>query len=81
MGWMERAFEAFLWKSRFIVLTAVVASLVSAFILFFMATADVFAWVAKTVKYATGQDTSSEPDAYEMFHNDVVTHVIGAEGK
>jgi len=78
MGWLERVFENFLWKSRFIVLTAVVASLVSSFILFFMATADVFALVVKAVKYATGQNAGSEPDAYEMFHSDVVSHVIGA---
>ena len=38
MGQIERIFENFLWKSRFIVLTAVLSSLVSAFILFFMAT-------------------------------------------
>lgn len=78
MGWMERVFENFLWKSRFIVLTAVVASLISSFILFFMATADVFSLVVKSVKYAAGQHASSDPDAYEMFHSDVVSHVIGA---
>jgi len=47
MGWVEWIFESFLWKSRFIVLTAVVASLVPSFILFFIATADVFALVLK----------------------------------
>jgi uncharacterized membrane protein YqhA len=78
MRWLERVFETFLWKSRFIVLTAVAASLVSSFILFFMATADVFSLVVKTVKYATGRHASSDPDAYDIFHSDVVSHVIGA---
>jgi uncharacterized membrane protein YqhA len=78
MRWLERVFEAFLWKSRFIVLLAVVASLISAFILFFMATADVLALVVRTIKHATGKQSSDEADAYEMFHSDVVSHVIGA---
>lgn len=35
MGWVEWIIESFLWKSRIIVLTAGVASLVSSFILYF----------------------------------------------
>lgn len=77
MGQIERIFENFLWKSRFIVLTAVLSSLVSAFILFFMATIDVFTLVVKSVRYATGNPVG-QPDTYEVFHNEVVSHVIGA---
>ena len=78
MGWLERIFETFLWKSRFIVVTAVVSSLVSAFILFFMATADVFTLAVKAVRYVIGSSVSHGSDTYEVFHNEVVSHVIGA---
>ena len=78
MGWVEWIFESFLWKIRLIVLTAVVASLVSSFILFFFATADVLALVLKVAEYAISDSASRVPDAYEVFHSDVVSHVIGA---
>lgn len=78
MGWLERVFETFLWKSRYIVVTAVISSLVSAFILFFMATGDVFTLVVKSVRYAVGSSSDHGPEDYEAFHNEVVSHVIGA---
>jgi uncharacterized membrane protein YqhA len=78
MGRLERIFETFLWKSRFIVVTAVVSSLVSAFILFFMATADVFTLAVKAIRYVIGSSVDHGPDTYEVFHNEVVSHVIGA---
>ena len=40
MSTLERVFEAFLWRSRLVVLAAVIASLVSALAMFFMATVD-----------------------------------------
>jgi uncharacterized membrane protein YqhA len=70
-------FESFLWRSRYIVLTAVVASLVSAVLLFVIATLDVFFLVVWVIAYAAGQRTAG-PDAYDSFHSEVVTHVIGA---
>lgn len=78
MSWIERVFESFLWRSRFIVLTAVVSSLMASFILFFIATGDVFSLVIKVIKYALEDPAGRPPDAYEMFHSDVVSHVIGA---
>jgi uncharacterized membrane protein YqhA len=74
MGRVEHWFETFLWRSRFIVLLAVVSSLVSAFILFAIATLDVFSLAVHVVAYAVG----NSPDSYDVFHNDVVSHVIGA---
>ncbi len=74
MGGVERWFEAFLWRSRLIVLTGVIASLISAFILFAVATIDVFSLVAKVLAYATG----NSPDSYDAFHGMVISHVIGA---
>jgi uncharacterized membrane protein YqhA len=72
----ERIFEGVLWRSRFIVLLAVVSSLVSAVILFLIATVDVANLVVKAVGYA-----SSGPHAggeYDEFHSMVVGHVISA---
>lgn len=78
MGWIERVFESFLWKSRFIVVLAVLASLVSSIILFFVATADV-AWIAwKAVHYYASQIGGSAAEGYDAFHSDVVGHIIGA---
>jgi uncharacterized membrane protein YqhA len=72
----ERIFEAALWRSRFIVLLAVVASLVSAVILFLFATVDVANLAAKAVDYATSGPHGSQE--YDEFHSTVVGHVIGA---
>jgi uncharacterized membrane protein YqhA len=75
---IERLFEGFLWRSRFIVLLAVVASLLASIILFIIATADVF-WVAgKALRYYGVPIAGTLPESYEEFHGDVVVHIIGA---
>ncbi|MEW6325571.1 MAG: YqhA family protein [Nitrospirota bacterium] len=71
---LEHWFETFLWRSRLIVLTGVIASLLSAFILFTIATLDVFSLIAKVIAYAAGRS----PDSYDAFHGMVISHVIGA---
>ncbi len=79
MGRIERLFESFLWKSRFIVLTAVIASLVSAFILFFVATGEVFGLLVKVVeKYFFSNPSIAISHVSEEFHTEVVSTVIGA---
>ena len=75
---LELIFESFLWKSRFIVLLAVISSLVSSFILFFIATADVFALVWKSVLFAFRDAERRSMETYETFHGEIVSHVIGA---
>lgn len=72
----ERTFEAGLWRSRFIVLLAVVASLASAVILFLWATADVARLALKTASYVVAAPHSTEE--YDAFHSLVVGHVISA---
>ena len=72
----ERLFEGALWRSRFIVLLAVVSSLASAVILFLMATADVAGLAVDAVGYATSGPHSTEE--YDVFHSAVVGHVISA---
>lgn len=75
MKTVERLFEGFLWQSRFIVLLAVVASLVSSVILFVIATIDVGSLVVKTVGYSLGAHGG---EGYDTFHSDIVSHVITA---
>ena len=72
----ERVFEGALWRSRFIVLLAVVSSLISAVILFLIATADVIGVAVKAVTYALAE--AHTPDEYEAFHSLVVGHIISS---
>lgn len=72
---IEKLFETLLWRSRFIVILAVVASLVSSFILFVIATIDVGWLVVKTAAYLVG---SSGGEGYDAFHSNVISHVITA---
>ncbi|WP_218312871.1 YqhA family protein [Alteromonas antoniana] len=47
----EKPFERFLWASRLLVLVAVIPSLLGAFVLFMIGTADIFNVVISAVKY------------------------------
>lgn len=72
---IEQIFETILWRSRFIVILAVVSSLVSSFILFVIATIDVGWLVAKTVGYLIG---SGGGEGYDAFHSKAISQVITA---
>ncbi|MBI1824281.1 MAG: YqhA family protein [Nitrospirae bacterium] len=79
MNRLEWLFENLLWKSRYIVLTAVVSSLVSSFILFFFATGEVFGMLGKVVsKYVFARSEQVVTHMPDEFHNDLVSTVIGA---
>lgn len=75
---IEQGFEKFLWNSRFIVLLAVVSSMISSVILFVVATVDVLELVSKVWKYMTLSGVERTPVVYEEFHGEVVGHIIGA---
>lgn len=75
---VERIFEKFLWNSRFIVILAVVSSMISAVILFVVATVDVFELIGKVFEYVRLPGRERTPAAYEEFHGEVVGHIIGA---
>jgi len=75
---IELGFEKFLWNSRFVVLLAVISSMISSMILFVVATFDVFELIHKVFKYVTLPGSERTPDAYEEFHGNVVGHIIGA---
>jgi len=51
---LERIFESILWNSRFIVLLAVLSSLIGAIILFALATLDILHLANSFVSYMTG---------------------------
>ena len=70
-------FEKTLWNSRFIVILAVLASLVSSLILFFIATADVVSVAVKSARYGLGAGEYAAM-GYDEFHSYVVGHIIGA---
>ena len=69
---LERLFEGAIWKSRFIVLLAVVFGLIGAFVLFIVASIDI--WQVAVYTFETIL-THAHP---EKFHEDVVAGIIGA---
>lgn len=70
---LEKWFERFLWNSRLIVLTGVIASVLGAVALFYMATVDSFYMVTHLLGYA-----SSALDAADrvVLRRETVTHVV-----
>lgn len=70
---LERWFENVLWNSRFVVVVAVVASMVSAIAVFFISTVDVWYLVVHIFHYS---DPSLSAEARKLLHDDTVTHVV-----
>jgi len=73
MNMLEKVFESALWDSRFAVLFAVAASLLSAFAMFFMATVDAWFMVSHIVDYAS-PDLVGE--ARVEMRSTTVTHMV-----
>jgi len=69
---LERVFEGAIWRSRFIVLLAVIFGLIGAFVLFIVASMDI--WDV-TVFTFTSIINHAHP---EHFHEDIVAGIIGA---
>lgn len=73
MKTVESIFERILWSTRFVVLVAVVSSLVSSLVLFYMATSDVWDLTVHAAGYAfRGLDEAARLD----LRNQTVTHVV-----
>lgn len=68
----EKIFEGAIWKSRFIVLLAVVFGLLGAFVLFVVASMDIWGVAVYTFNTII---THAHP---EHFHEDIVAGIIGA---
>ena len=69
---LEKLFEGAIWKSRFIVILAVVFGLLGAIILFIVASMDIWGVAAYTFNAIV---THTHP---ETFHEDIVAGIIGA---
>lgn len=69
---LESLFEGAIWRSRFIVLLAVIFGLVGAVILFAVASLDIWHVATHTFHVIT---TGAHP---ETFHEDIVAGIIGA---
>ena len=69
----EGLFEGALWNSRFVILTAVVGSLIAGFVIFYMATVDVFILFQHAMHYA---DSSMTEEARKALHDSTVSHIV-----
>ncbi len=70
---VEQAFESMLWRSRMIVLSAVIASLLASIAMFFLATVDAYFMLAHLGEYLS-PDLLGEARA--AFRAQTVTHVV-----
>ncbi len=70
---LENLFEGTLWNSRFVILTAVVGSLLAGFAIFYMATVDVVYLVIHALNYA---NPDMADDARKALHDSTVTHIV-----
>jgi uncharacterized membrane protein YqhA len=73
MKFLESLFEGTLWNSRFVILTAVVGSLLAGFAIFYMATVDVFILFQHAMHYA---DSSMTEEARKALHDSTVSHIV-----
>lgn len=73
MKFLESLFEGTLWNSRFVILTAVLGSLLAGFAIFYMATVDVVYLVQHAMHYA---DPSLADEARKALHDKTVSHIV-----
>jgi uncharacterized membrane protein YqhA len=73
MKFFEGLFEGGLWNSRFVILAAVIGSLLAGFAIFYMATVDVWTLVSHVLHYA---DSDLTDEARKALHDNTVTHIV-----
>jgi uncharacterized membrane protein YqhA len=73
MKWLETLFEGSLWNSRFVILLAVIGSLLAGFAIFYMATVDVALLFWHAMHYA---DSGMADEARKALHDSTVTHIV-----
>ena len=73
MNKTETLFESFLWRSRYVVLLAVIASLAVSLAMFYMSTVDAYYTVVHLVEYAS-PGVSDEARAH--LRGTTVTHIV-----
>ncbi|VAW48685.1 Protein of unknown function DUF1334, partial [hydrothermal vent metagenome] len=72
-GMGERVFESVLWNSRFVVLIAVVASLITAFSIFYLTAIDVYYTISHLAHYHTLPDAERA-----VLKSQTIAHVVGS---
>jgi uncharacterized membrane protein YqhA len=73
MGFLEKFFEGVLWNSRFVIVAAVIGSLLAGFAIFYMATVDVLSLFQHAMHYA---DSSLNEEARKALHDSTVSHIV-----
>ena len=73
MKFLETIFEGVLWNSRFVIITAVIGSLLAGFAIFYMATVDVANLFMHALHYA---DSGLTDEARKALHDSTVTHIV-----
>lgn len=73
MKLLEGLFEGTLWNSRFVILSAVIGSLVAGFVIFYMATVDVYFLFQHALHYT---DASLTDEARKALHDSTVSHIV-----
>ena len=73
MTFLESVFEGALWRSRYMVVFAVLASMAAALVVMYMATIDVIDLVKHVFHYA---DASMTAEARRTLHDETITHVV-----
>lgn len=70
---VEWLFEAALWRSRYVVIFAVIASLAAGFAIFFMATVDVVYLIKHLAHYA---DPEMPAEVRKLLHDNTISHIV-----
>lgn len=70
---LEKLFEAILWDSRFVVIFAVIASLLTALAVFYMATVDAYYMLSHLLEYAS---PALDIAARSALRSTTITHVV-----
>lgn len=70
---VEKIFETLLWDSRFVVIFAVIASLLTALAVFFMATVDAYYMLSHLFEYAS---PALDAESRYALRSTTITHVV-----
>ena len=73
MKLIESIFESTLWNSRFVVISAVIGSLLSGIAIFYMATVDVVSLFGHALHYA---DSGLSEEARKALHDRIFSHIV-----
>ncbi|MFZ5502134.1 MAG: YqhA family protein [Pseudomonadota bacterium] len=73
MGLLEKIFEGVLWNSRFVILTAVIGSLLAGFAIFYIATVDVVSLFQHALHYA---DSGLSEEQRKILHDGTISHIV-----